>query len=137
MQINDLVFHPCSLDILEFKITGIHSYETHTIYSAKATHNVGACGRIEISLAEDNHGTLRFIGLDSESEYSSGLQDFTEGLYYNNKQKARLAYYKLAEMNSSINLDQKERIYKEAKANHEKIVNIIKIIRDNLKEQKE
>ena len=132
MQINDLVFHPCSLDILEFKITGIHSYETHTIYLAKATHNVGACGRIEKSLAEDSHGTLRFIGLDSESEDSSGLQDFTEGMYYPNKQEAKLAYYKLAEMNSSINLDQKERIYKEAKANHEKIVNIIKIIRDDL-----
>lgn len=137
MQINDIVFHPCSIDILEFKITGIHSYETHTIYSAKATNNVGACGRIEVSLAEDNHGILRFIGLDSESEYSSGLQDFTEGLYYKNKQEARLAYYEAARVGSSSNLNEKERSFKAAKENHEKIENLIKVIKDSLKRPKE
>ena len=139
MQLNDLVYHPMSLDILEFKIIGIHTYETHTIYSAKATHAIGACGKIEVSLAEDNHGVLRFISLDNEDkyEYGSGLQDFTEGLYYKNKQEARLAYYEAAKISFWTSMNEKERLYKQAKANYEKIENLIKVIKDDLKQPKE
>lgn len=134
MQLNEIIYHPCSMDILEFKITGIHSYKTHTVYSAKATHNIGACGRIEVSLAEDQKGSLRFISLDDEQryEYGSGLGDFTEGLYYTDKQEAKLAYYENHLTQAWTNMEHKERLYKEAKQNYEKIQNIIKVAKEDL-----
>ena len=50
LQINTKLYHPCSLDIIEFKITGIRQYEDSTLYEAKALDNVGACSRVEILL---------------------------------------------------------------------------------------
>lgn len=52
-KIGDLLYHPSNYDIIEFEVTGIHNYtgfngETRTSLQAKATQNVGACGKVEV-----------------------------------------------------------------------------------------
>ena len=80
LQINDKLYHPCSLDIIEFKIIGIRQYEDSILYEAKALDNVGACGRVEILLKIDKYDVIRFIGIKDSynDEYGKGLEDFID-----------------------------------------------------------
>lgn len=137
MKINDLVWHPMSIDILEFKIVAVTQYEDRVMYQARATHNIGACGRITVHLSEDKTGVLRFAGLDGEHEYSSGLGDFVEGIYYSVREEARLAYYEVQETLAWSKMDKQERLYKQAKEQYEKVLDIIKVAKEDIKIQKE
>ena len=127
MQVNDLLYHPASIDIIEFKVTVVHTYENHIVYSAKATNNVGACGRVQVLVSEDTFGVLRFIKLDGDYEYGNGLGDFIEGTYFTSLEQAKLAYYTIALTQACTNMEQKERLYKEAKRNYEKIKQLISV----------
>lgn len=133
MKINDLVYHPCSIDILEFKVIGIQYWSEVTQsyikqYVLKATSNVGACGKVEVLVMKYLDKYI-FIGLiDEDLPYASGLQDFVEGNYYSDKDKARLEYYRQQELLAYNNMDNKARIYQEAKARYEQIKSIIQKI---------
>lgn len=139
MKINDLLYHPCSLDIIEFRINKIHTIQDEnsefTTYTAKSTDSVGACGRIEVLLTVDIHGVIRFYDLVEDYEYSRGLHDCIEGYYFTTKSKARLEYYKIQETLSSTNVDSKKRLYEEAQTSHNRVKQILKEIREELKDQ--
>ncbi len=94
IKIGDPIWHPCSMDILEHKVVGIATYEHFTHYLLKAKHAVGACGKIEVIISENN-GVLRFVELINEDqiEHASGLGDFVEGKYYNVENDAKLSFY--------------------------------------------
>ena len=133
IQINDSVWHPCNLDIIEHKIVSIRQYEGFKHYVTKAVHNVGACGRVEVIL--DGHkNNLRFVELLNEEniEYSSGLQDFVEGNYYLDKRKAELEFYRQQEILSWSNMEQKKRWYEEAFKRHEQVKLLVKTIKESL-----
>ena len=137
MQINDIVYRPCSMDIIPFKVIGIRSYEDHSIYEAQATGNVGACGKVKVLLTYDKKQTARFIGLsnDFSSEYDSGLGDFVEGIYYTDKLEARLVYNETHRLTFWSTVERKKRELKEAEANYNKVVSIITGITEEIKEQ--
>lgn len=127
MEIGTTLWHPCSVDIIEHKVTGILSYETETLYETKAVHNIGACGKVKVLLRQDNKGAYRFISLAGHYEHDSGLQDFVEGVYYTDHTEAKLAYYKLHRLSSWSNMHKKEELFKQAKKDYEKLLNLIKI----------
>jgi len=131
IKIGDTLWHPCSIDIIEHKVTSIRQFEGFNHYVTKAVKNVGACGRVEVIL-DEHKGKLRFVELlhEEEIEYSSGLQDFVEGNYYTNKKEAELEFYKQQETIAWSNMEQKEKWYKEAKARYEQV----KLIVSKLKE---
>jgi DNA-binding transcriptional regulator YhcF (GntR family) len=126
LKIGDSFYHPCSMDIIEHKVTSIRQYEQRTEYVLKSVRQVGACGRIEVIISESN-GKFRFVELIDEEliEYSRGLGDFVEGFYYPTLEEARLEFYKI-QINSALsNVSQKERLLKEAKDHLAKIEAII------------
>lgn len=132
LKINDILYHPMSLDIIAFKVFGLTQYEDHAVYKAKALNNVGACGRVEVLLTVDRKNKVRFIGLDNDYEHDSGLQDFVEGVYYLNEQEARGAYYQIHKSNAWSIMNNAEKRYKETKLAYEKILNIINVINKDL-----
>lgn len=134
IKIGDTIWHPCSIDIIEHKIVSIRQFEGFNHYIAKAIHNVGACGRVEVIL-DEHKGKLRFVELlhEEEIEYSSGLQDFIEGNYYTNKEEARLEFYNQQQTIAWSNMEQKEKWYKEAKARYEQVKLIVDRIENELK----
>ena len=139
LQINDKLYHPCSLDIIEFKITGIRQYEDSTLYEAKALDNVGACGRVEILLKIDKYNVIRFIGIkDSyEDEYGRGLEDFVEGKYYLEKLEARLEHNEQQRILCWNNMENTRRIYETSKNMYDKVEKIVQGIKNDLKILKE
>jgi len=140
MKIRDNIYHPCSLDILEFQVTSIQTFEnedsTLTVYTAKATAGVGACGRVEVLLTIDVHGLIRFYDLQKDYEYSKGLQDFVEGVYYTTKPEARLEYYNIQKTLAWSNMENKRRLYEEAKVSYDRCTQIIKEVTEEIKELK-
>jgi len=132
MEINDIVYHPCNMDIIQHKITGIRTYEDHVLYEAKAIHPVGASGRIEILLSEDKKGNIRFTGLIDDPEYGNGLGDFVEGLYYKDQQKARLVYNEAQRILVWSNMEEKRRSYENAKFMYDKVEKIINTIKEEI-----
>jgi hypothetical protein len=94
IKINDSMWHPCNMDIIEHKVISIRQFDCFNHYVLKAVRNVGACGRLEVIVSENN-GKLRFVELVNEdtTEYASGLQDFIEGNYYTTKEQAELEFY--------------------------------------------
>lgn len=138
IKINDSVWHPCSLDIIEHKIVSIRQYENFTHYTTKAVHDVGACGRVSVLLDEHNN-KLRFVSLvevGGRIETANGLGDFIEGNYYIDKRLAELEYYEQQEVLSWSNMEQKRTLYEEAKNRHDKLSSILKRVKDSLKEIK-
>lgn len=138
IKIGDKVWHPCSIDVIEHKVTGIFNYEssngdTATQIHTKSVNRVGACGWIECILDYRN-GRLRFVELidEAEIEHASGLQDFIEGEYYTDKRQARLVFYNQQESIAWNNMDEKERLFKEAKGRYEKIQLIVSKIKEDL-----
>ena len=124
LKIGQLVWHPCSMDIIEHKVISVRTFKDFNHYVLKATHNVGACGIIEVIISQ-NKGNLTFVELVNEENipYASGLQDFVEGKYYTSRDEAELAFYnvQLGLYQSSINnikrqLTETERHYQRVKA---------------------
>ena len=138
IKINDSVWHPCSLDIIEHKIVSIRQYENFTHYTTKAVHDVGACGRVSVLLDEHND-KLRFVSLvevEGRIETANGLGDFIEGNYYIDKRLAELEYYEQLEILSWSSMEHKRTLYEEAKNRHDKLSSILKRVKDSLKEIK-
>ena len=135
LQINDKLYHPCSLDIIEFKIIGIRQYEDNILYEAKALNNVGACGRVEILLKIDKYDVIRFIGIkDSyDDEYGRGLEDFVEGKYYLERLEARLEHNEQQRILCWTSMENKKRIYEQSKAMYDKVEKIVQGIKNDLK----
>jgi hypothetical protein len=40
LNINDFLYHPCSIDIMKHKVMGIKTYEDFIHYHLKAVHNI-------------------------------------------------------------------------------------------------
>lgn len=145
MKVNDTMWHPCNMDIIEHKIISIHKFETETAkgvkhftqYNLRAVHNVGACGRVEVIISENN-GAFRFIELVDEDdiEYSSGLRDFIEGNYYATENEARLEFYKQQEILAWSRMTKNEQIFKESKIRYDQVKLLIKTIREDIKDEK-
>ena len=135
LQINDKLYHPCSLDIIEFKVTGVRQYEDNVLYEAKALDNVGACGRVEILLKIDKYDVIRFIGIkDSyDDEYGRGLEDFVEGKYYLKRLEARLEHNEQQRILCWDNMENTRRIYEQSKDMYDKVEKIVQGIKNDLK----
>lgn len=139
LQINTKLYHPCSLDIIEFKITGIRQYEDSTLYEAKALNNVGACGNVEILLKIDKYDVIRFVGIkDSyDDEYGRGLEDFVEGKYYLEKLEARLEHNEQQLSLCRTSMENQKRLYETSKNMYDKVEKIVQNIKNDLKLIKE
>jgi hypothetical protein len=137
IEIGTLLYHPCSVDIIEHKVIGIHQYETFTHYVCKATNNVGACGRLEIVLSQ-NKNRLTLVELVDEENipHASGLQDFIEGNYYTTKQEALLEFYRLHNTSYYSNMIRAKDTYERAVKAYERNQNLIKTTIENIKELK-
>lgn len=134
LKVGDKLWHPCSMDIIEHKIVSITQYEDFVHYHTQAVHNVGACGRIEVIL-HGNEDSLTFIKLvDDDIPYASGLQDFVEGKYYSDQNKARLEFYRLQDMYAYREVKECEKKLKEANKRYAKIELLIKNIKEQINE---
>ena len=131
IKVGDLMWHPCSIDIMEHRVTSITEYENFVEYKLKSTHHIGACGIIEIIVRKSNDKLIFVELVDEDSIYAaSGLQDFIEGYYYTTKKDARLEYYCIIEMHYWGVVDKAETQLKKAKKEHLRIKNLIKNIKD-------
>ena len=126
----DLLWHPCSMDIMEHKVVGVHQYEGFTHVTTKSTHSIGACGVVECVL-DVRMSSIVFVELVDEHEHSSGLQDFVEGKYFTSKSEARKEFYKIQSTVARSNMDHKERLYKEAVKRYEQVKLILKQIEED------
>lgn len=135
IKIGDSLWHPCNMDIIEHKVTSIRQYEGFTHYVTKAVHNVGACGRVEVVL-DGRKNNLWFVELlhEDELEYSNGLNDFVEGIYYSDKRRAELDFYRKQQTLAWSNMDNKKRWYEDSVARYEQVKLIVKKILESLKE---
>lgn len=135
IEVGTTLWHPCSVDIIEHKVTCVKQYKGFTHYEAKAVRNVGACGRIEVIL-DEHKGKIRFVELvdEDEIEYSSGLQDFVEGIYYTDKRQAELEFYNNQVRITYSNVEQKKSWLQEAQKNHERVKLIVEKIKESLKD---
>lgn len=137
LKIGTMLYHPFSMDVTYHKIIAITEYEDHKIYHARAEANVGACGRVEVSLFLDKKGALRFIELDTSHEYDDGLQDFVEGQYYTNKNEAMLVFYDIQKTLVWNSMNEKERLYKEAKDKYDRVVKLIETTKKHILEEQD
>lgn len=135
IKIGDILWHPCSMDIIEHKVISVRQYEGFNHYISKAVKNVGACGRVEVIL-DEHKGKLRFVELIDEEniEYASGLQDFIEGNYYVDKKEAELEFYKKQETLTWSDMEQKKRWYEDAVKRHEQVKLLVKALKDKIKQ---
>ena len=127
LKIGQKLWHPLSLDIIPHEIISKTEFaDGLVIYTSKALGNVGACGRVEVELTIDRKGQIRFIGLANDYEHDEGLQDFIEGKYYTVESDARREYYKIQEVLAWSNMNNKKRLYDEAKKSYNKCIQILK-----------
>lgn len=136
LKIGTTIYKPCSLDILEFKVTEYSCSEDCVIYTLKATHPIGAQGRIEVLVTGTNN-RLHYAGTPEDDDgncYSRGLMDFIEGEYFTEKAKARLAFYDDQSVLSWASMREAERLFEERKATNNRIQAIIKQIKDEMAE---
>jgi len=136
LNINDSIWHPCNMDIIEHKVVSIRQFEDFNQYVLRAKHNVGACGKIEVIVSENNE-KLRFVELVNEEniEYASGLGDFIEGNYYTTLDEARLEYYEQQRILCWSNMEEKKRLYEEAKKRHDQVELLVKDLKQIIKER--
>lgn len=138
IKIGDTLWHPCSVGIIEHKVTAIHQYEGFTHFTAKAVREVGACGKVQVVL-DCHKGRLRFVELLDEDSLptASGLQDFVEGDYYTDKDEARRVFYDQQETLCRRAVERLEADLKAAKANYERVSLLVKTIKEQIKERDE
>lgn len=136
ININDSMWHPCSMDIIQYTVISIRQFEGFNHYVLQAVRNVGACGKIQVIVSE-NKGKFRFIELIDEEhiEYARGLGDFVEGYYYSSKDEAELAFYNELLKTVRNSTDHKLRLYQESKSNLDKIELLISELKDKIKNQ--
>jgi hypothetical protein len=139
MNIGDKMWHPCSMDIIEHKVIGINQFEDDRgklfkHYTLKAVHNVGACGKVEV-IIDEHKGKFRFVELVNEEniEYSSGLRDFVEGNYYNNKEEAEIEFYEKQRILAVSSTWKYEQLLKETQARVKQVEAIIKVAKESKK----
>ncbi len=126
LQIGQKLWHPMSMDIIPHEIISKTEYSDRIIYISKALGNVGACGKVEVELSIDRKGQIHFIGLVDDYEYDGGLQDFVEGKYFTMESDARKEYYKIQKILAWGNMEEKRRLYEEAKKSYDRCVTILK-----------
>lgn len=131
------MWHPCNMDIIEHKVIGVHEFEDYRgikfkHLTLKATHNVGACGKVEV-IIDDHKGKFKFVELVDEEiiEYSSGLQDFVEGNYYSTLEEARVEFYTQQKWLVVARVNELERLLNEAKTRLAQVESIIKVAKDS------
>ena len=134
IKVNDPIWHPCNMDIIEHKDISIRQFDGFNHYVLKAKHDVGACGKLEV-IIDEHKGNLRFVELlDEENiEYSSGLQDFVEGNYYTDLNKAKLSFYTQQETLAWSNMEQKKRWYEDAVKRHNQVKLLVKELKELIK----
>jgi len=122
------------MDIIEHKDISIRQFDGFNHYVLKAKHDVGACGKLEV-IIDEHKGNLRFVELlDEENiEYSSGLQDFVEGNYYTDLNKAKLSFYTQQETLAWSNMEQKKRWYEDAVKRHNQVKLLVKELKELIK----
>jgi len=122
------------MDIIEHKVISIRQFDGFNHYVLKAKHDVGACGKLEV-IIDEHKGNLRFVELlDEENiEYSSGLQDFVEGNYYTDLNKAKLSFYTQQETLAWSNMEQKKRWYEDAVKRHNQVKLLVKELKELIK----
>lgn len=134
MQINDKLYHPWSMGILEFIVVSIREFKNFKQYVLHSVENVGACGTIEI-LVQENNEELRFVELlavTDNGEYSNGLEDFIEGFYFKSKTKARLDLYKQQKVLAYTNWENSKRLCEEAKKRLDQVELLVKELSEEL-----
>ena len=131
IKAGDFIYHPCSMDIIEHKVVAVIQYEGFKQLHLKAVHNVGACGRVEV-IIDCRKDKMVFVELVNEDtiDYASGLQDFVEGVYYKSKSKAKEVFYSKQLALARSNMNQKERLLKEAKDRVQQVELILKHLKD-------
>ncbi len=139
LNIGDILWHPCSMDIIKHKVIGINKFidfrkKEFVHYTLKATDNVGACGRIEI-IIDEHKGKYRFVELINEDniKYASGLQDFIEGNYYTDENEAKVEFYDKQYYLCSERVRKIKSSLAEAERDFERVKAIIKVAKDNIK----
>lgn len=137
IKIGDEFFHPCSIDIMQHKVVSIRQFNGFNHYVLKATHNIGACGKLEV-IIDEHKGKFRFVELIDEEniEHARGLQDFIEGDYYRTLDEARIVFYDKQRTLYQLSVYDKERILAEAKRNLERVEAIIKQAKASIEERK-
>lgn len=125
LEINQKVYHPCSLDIMKHKIASVTEYEDRVLYKAKSMHPIGACEVVEVLLSVDRKGAIRFIGLADDYEYDSGLQDFVEGKYYTSVFEARTEFYNVQKTLAGANVEKKKQSLLEAEKSYTRVCKIL------------
>lgn len=143
IKVGDKLYHPCSMDIIEHKVIAIIQYEGFKHYRTQATHNVGACGKVEVILNEHKNFNqeqyLFFIELIDEEniKYASGLKDFIEGKYYLTLDEAKLAFYRERVLMYSSRVSKAEADLKKAKSDYEGIKKLVNDLIELIKKQRE
>ena len=134
IKINDSMWHPCNMDIIEHKVISIRQFDGFNHYVLKAVRNVGACGRLEVIVSENN-GKLRFVELVNEdtTEYASGLQDFIEGNYYTTKEQAELEFYEQQRILTWSSMESKKRLYEQALVNYNRVELLVNALKNKIK----
>jgi hypothetical protein len=135
LELNTKLYHPCSIDIIEHKVVGVSTFldsndKTITIYRLKALQNVGACGRLEVEIIQQKDKFI-FYSLINEDNipHASGLQDFIEGNYYTDKEKARLEFYNMHIKYARQRVESLTKTLEQAKNEQKRIENIINVIK--------
>jgi predicted nucleotidyltransferase len=138
LEIGQSLWHPCNMDIIEHRITGIRQYEDCVQYETKAVRNIGASGKLSLLLSHKD-SRITFIGYvhgEESVEYESGLQDFVEGKYYTNYDEARLEFHEQQRILAWSNMNNKKRLYDEAKARHDQVDLLVKELKTSIKKGK-
>ncbi len=135
LKIDQLVWHPCSMDIIEHKVISIRAFKGFNHYVLKATHNVGACGRIEVIISQ-NKDNLTFVELINEEniQYASGLQDFVEGKYYTSRDEAELAFYDVQLSLWRRSIDKHKTALAEAERHYQRVKAIVDIAKQRIQQ---
>lgn len=134
IKVGDFVWHPMSIDIIKHKVTSIRQFEGFNHYVLKAEQAVGACGRLEV-IVDEHKGKLRFVELlyEDEMPYAKGLQDFVEGDYYTDLNKAKLAYYTRIEYEYKKSVDACKNRHDQAVRDYEKVKLLVTEIENLMK----
>ena len=134
IKINDSIWHPCSVDIIEHKVQSIRQFEGFNHYVLKAIHNVGACGKVQV-IIDEHKGKLRFVELLNEEdlEYASGLQDFVEGNYYINREEAEIEFYDKQRTYASLSVNRYQELLKQAQARKNQVELLVKALKEKIK----
>lgn len=125
ITVGDTLYHPCSIDIIEFTVTAVITTEHGVSFQAKSKHDVGACRKVEVLLSSDKFGKLFYSDLLTDCEYEDGLWDFVEGRYFLSKELARMHFYKIQRELINQKVDHFKRMYEQAKYDLERVDKIL------------